>query len=117
MPVLKIIVVGAKTILSDPARKAWAERGISLVGPIAASTVRIEEARLAAGVVLDMTEEIDQIYDLSERLDLAEVPFLFAVIGEMARGEPKPFLLNDTADDMAAILDALMRQGANGARH
>ncbi|MFP5078413.1 hypothetical protein ACLE20_13975 [Rhizobium sp. YIM 134829] len=117
MPDLKIIVVGAKSILSDAARQAWAERNITLVGPIPADKVRIEEARLAAGVVLDVAEEIEQIYDLSERLDLAQVPFLFAVIGKTAPDGPKPFLLNGAEEDMTAILTTLTQQGRNTSRH
>jgi hypothetical protein len=117
VPYLKIIVVGAESSVSDTARAAWAERNVTLIGPIPAEEVRIDEARLAAGVVLDVAEEIDEIYDLSERLDLAQVPFLFAVIGKTAPNEPKPFLLNGEDEDMTAILTALTQQGSNTSRH
>jgi hypothetical protein len=114
---LKIMMVGPRDFVSDKVRSAWRAAGAELLGPFAISQVDATKAIKANGVVIDISQDPDAVFLLSERLDVLRIPFLYALDEKTAMGSVTPFVVNSVRADIVAITTALLTEGDTGTRH
>ena len=114
---LKIIIVGSPEFLSEPVRKAWRAAGIELLGPYPIAMIDRTEALKSNGVVIDICEDPEAIFALSEKLESWQVPFLYALPTATALARTGPYMINDRSSDMEAVVGALMKDYDKGVRH
>ncbi|MFD1744034.1 hypothetical protein ACFSE1_01035 [Rhizobium helianthi] len=116
MPRFEIIVVGPPDFISEQVRTAWLALGAVLVGPIACHDLHDEMARRAGGVLMDVSLDAAELFDISERLMMFDVPFLFVMNSRLPTGASQPYLLTEKENDIRAIISALIVESAGEER-
>jgi hypothetical protein len=114
---LKIIIVASPEFVSDTVRKAWADSGVEIVGPISPDQLHADTLFEASGVLLDVALETSVLYQASEALMMQDVAFLFVVNRANPDSAAKPFVVNDDPQDMSAVFEALARENHAGILH
>ena len=111
MQTYQIIVVADAGFVLDTVRAAWRRSGVKLSGPFRPEEVDDAELIRSGGVVIDVSLEASELFDLSERLLQLDVPFLF-VVGSNAHSSASglPYRLTERRADIAAILNALSQE-------
>jgi hypothetical protein len=114
---LKIIIVAAEDFVADPVRRAWADAGVLIVGPISPDKLDADILSGASGVLLDVALDAAVLFQASETLMMEDMAFLFVVDHAKPESAVKPFIVNDDPDDMRAVFEALARESHAGILH
>jgi hypothetical protein len=114
---LKIMIVGPLEFLSPKTRRAWGDMGIELLGPFTTANVDLKVASTTDGLVIDITNDADATFKLSEELEALKIPFLYALGDGTLVQRSGPFVLNGRAADIQAIVNTLLTEGDVGTRH
>jgi hypothetical protein len=103
----QIIVVADAGFVPDTVRAAWRRSGVELVGPVAPASVNVAALIRSAGVLMDLSLEASALFDLSERLQQLNVPFLFVVGSQARSASASPYRVSERRAEIAVILTAL----------
>ncbi|TDK35565.1 hypothetical protein E2F50_15155 [Rhizobium deserti] len=114
---LKIMIAGPSDFLPETVRQAWLSAGIELLGPFPVASIDRNQALHSNGVVIDISESPDGVFALSENLETWHVPFLYALPEGSYSARTGPYILNDVADDIQAIVNSLLSDYDIGVRH
>jgi hypothetical protein len=114
--IFEIMLVGPESFISQSVRTAWRAAGLHLLGPFPIAKVDIRQARQATGVVIDISQDPDAIFELCELLEEQKISFLYALAKDAVRRDGA-FVVSDAATDIEGIILALVREGDSGTRH
>jgi hypothetical protein len=112
-----MIILASAPFVSTRTRTAWLEAGIEIVGPLPLAVPIMDMVFQSIGVVIDITQEVDAVFAVSEELERQRVPFLYALGGANLPHSEGVFIVNDVPKDIAAIVNALLGQSADLLRH
>jgi hypothetical protein len=111
---IQIIVVdgdGTRDLIA--VRQVWEGMRVELLGPFPAQTLPADVLRQANGVLIVLGAECQSLQRLLDRLEAAQVPFLFVEEGS----SDKCFTLQADKPDIEDMLEELALQGDTGIRH
>ena len=108
-----IVVDGNGTRDLSVVRPVWNRMEVELLGPFPAQTLPADVLRQANGVLIVLGAECQSLQRLLDRLEAAQVPFLFIEDGSPDRC----FALQADAPDIEDMLEELALQGDTGVRH
>jgi hypothetical protein len=111
------MIAGPPRFLSDAVRHAWLAAGMELIGPFPVASIDRTRALSSNGVVIDISESPDAVFGLSEKLQTWHVPFLYALPDGTYSARTGPYILSEMADDIQAIVNALLKDYDVGVRH
>ncbi|MGK9052087.1 hypothetical protein KXS03_10955 [Neorhizobium petrolearium] len=113
----KMMVVGDKDLLPPGTRHAWQQAGIELAGPMPPADFDIRLLGGMHGVLIDAACDAQFMFDASEMLEAASIPFLFVVPEQQIAARRNPHVLGTRTEDIQAIVQELLRQYDRGVRH
>jgi hypothetical protein len=111
------MIAGPPHFLSDAVRHAWLSAGMELLGPFPVAGIDRKQALNSNGVVIDISESPDEVFALSEKLETWHVPFLYALPEGSYSARTGPYILNEVAGDIQAIVNSLLSDYDIGVRH
>ena len=114
---LTFIVVGPPGFLSLSTRRAWEQAGIGLLGPYPLAGVDLDGGATVNGAIVDILEEPEDLFLLSQKLEDRHIPFIFALGADFHTASRSPFFLNDNAADIRKVVETLTLEGDSGLRH